>query len=166
MTFRPLSPQDLECHDGHALLQAMYESLQEQLGQETDFLAIERLQGAPQYAKVAWYIWWFVAEAGGSGIPGYLANHVTTTAEVQAFRDSLVSIKAHEVVTLLDAALALEDVVEGLPQDDQSSWFQQFKSNPAWSEWDSIEERSFVLLSGSVSDLAASFIKRHAHATQ
>ena len=166
MTFIPLSAQDMECLEGHALLQAVYESLQVQLGQETDFLAVDRLQNTPKYAKVAWYVWWFIAEAGGSGIPGYLANHVTSAAEVKAFREALVTIEAHEVVTLLDSALAIEEVAECLPQDDQSSWYQQFKGNPAWPDWDSIEERSFALLSGPVSELAANYIRRQAYVSQ
>jgi hypothetical protein len=164
VNFSPLNPADLSGLEGHELLQAVYEGLQSQLAGEHGYFAVERLAGAPKAAKNAWYVWWFIAEAGGSGIPGYLANHVMSTAELQAFRDALISIEAQECVTLLDAALALEEIAECLPNDSGSSWYEQFSINPSWAEWEPIERRSFELLSGPVSELAGAYIKRHAKA--
>ena len=126
--FRPLSPQAFDAVHGHSLLQAVYEALQAQIGSDTRYSAIEQLPNVPASAKVAWYVWWFIAEAGGSGIPGYLANHVGSTAEVRSFRKALDVIGAVEAVRLLDAALALEEVASSLPPDHESDWYKQFKA--------------------------------------
>jgi hypothetical protein len=130
--FQPLSPQAFDALHGHSLLQAVYEALQAQLGSDSRYSAIELLPNAPASAKVAWYVWCFIAEAGGSGIPGYL-----------------------------DAALALEEVASCLPPDDESDWYKQFKADPLWSSWEAIEDRSFELLSDPVSELAARYIREH-----
>ena len=161
MQFQPLSPQAFDALHGHSLLQAVYEALQAQLGSDTRYSAIELLPNAPASAKVAWYVWWFIAEAGGSGIPGYLANHVGSTAEVRSFRKALDAIGAVEAVRLLDAALALEEVASCLPPDDESEWYKQFRADPLWSSWEAIEGRSFELLSGAVSELDARYIREH-----
>jgi hypothetical protein len=162
VTFRPFPPGALDDLHGHELLQAVYEHLQSHLSGEYGFFAIEKLAGTPEAAKVAWYVWWFIAEAGSSGIPGYLANHVDSISELCKFRAALVAIDGHEAVALLDAGLALEEVAECLPNDGPSGWREQFSINPEWPAWEPIERRSFELLSGPVSDLAGQYIRRHA----
>ena len=164
MSFRPMSSESLSGVAGHALLQAVFEHLQGQVASGDGYIAIERLAGTPEIARVAWYIWCFVAEAGGSGIPGYLANHVNTIEEIRAFRNALVSVEATEVLGLLDAALALEDVVDALSSYPESDWLEQFKGNAAGLDWELIERRSFDLLSGPLSELAGAYIKQRAEA--
>jgi hypothetical protein len=156
-------PQLLDESEDHQLLQNAYEHLAKLLGSQWHPLeSIETLAATPQVAKHIWYLWWFQAEVGGSGISGWLVNHAPATSVVIASHAALKAVGATHSLEMLEAGFAPARAWDApFLQSKEVAWFDQFRGNPKWPSFDEIDVASCDICSGPLSVIAAKYIREH-----
>jgi hypothetical protein len=151
-----------EEHD-HQLLQNVYEHLASLLGTEWHPIeSIETLDGLPAAAKIAWYIWWFEAEVGGSGISGWLVDHAPAASVIIASHEALATIGASEGLELLEAGFAPARVQDAPFLDaPEAAWFDRFPVDPKWPSLEAIDAASYEVCSTPLSSFAATYLRQN-----
>ena len=162
-TYQPMPPALLEEAQDHQLLQNVYEHLASLLGNQWHPLEnIELLGATPQAARHAWYVWWFEAEVGGSGISGWLVNHAPAASVIISSHQALATIGASEALELLEAGFALAQAWDApFIHSREAAWFNQFRGDHKWPSFDEIDAASYSVCSTPLSSFAAKYIRQH-----
>ena len=162
-TYTPINVALLDEADDHCLFQNVYEHLADLLGEDWHPLEnIEQLSGTPQTAKHVWYLWWFSAEVGGSGISGWLVNHAPATSVIIASHAALKAANAVDALELLEAGFAPARALDApFLLSREVAWFDHFRGSYKWPGFEEIDAASYDICEAPLSTIAATFIRKH-----
>jgi hypothetical protein len=162
----PIEDSVFDQPDDHFLFESLSHHLLKLF--EGKYLTIEDIDkraDIPISAKNAWYLWQFAMDVSSSGIPDYLLNHCSSVDQVSHTRSALQTVKAVELLVLLDAAIpfALEiskpyGEFSAFPVDE---CFNQFPVNPEWTDLAKIAERSWTLAAAPFMTLVGAYLRAH-----
>lgn len=162
-TYQPIPQSLLDEANDHQLLQNVYEHLFGLLGDQWHPLEnIDLLEAVPVAARRAWYVWWFEAEVGGSGISGWLVDHAPAASVIIGSHEALTAMGARDALELLEAGMApAQEWDAPFLQSPHASWFGQFPGNPKWPNFEVIDPASFTVCAIALSTIAADYLRQH-----
>lgn len=160
-TYQRMEPRLLEEPEDHALFQNVSDHLKALLGDSWHPTTnVETLQGVPDAAKNAWYLWWFAAEVGGNGLSAWVANCAAHAPEIIASHRALKALGAVELLELLEASFApARSWNAEFLREPEVAWFDQFRGNPRFPTFDEIDPTSYDLAAMPLSRIVAKHIR-------